>query len=227
MYTTPRDTDPRDARFVALALIGALILVATALVVSDRRASGDMAVDNPTPTAATSVTSTAAVGTAPWANDLLADLATTEGLAPIDYDRDDYDGWNDADDDCQSARHEVLIAESAEPVEFTSTDRCKVAAGMWIDPYTAEVMTSATDASIDHVVSLSNAHHSGAWRWPDDIKRAFGNDIDDPATLAVSATQTNSSKGAEAPDKWMPVQLLRDLMAQRQDRDGPWNRKPQ
>jgi len=47
------------------------------------------------------------------------------------------------DDDCQSARHEVLIADSAEPVEFTSTDR-EMIQGQPVDIEVLETYLSRT-----------------------------------------------------------------------------------
>ena len=143
-------------------------------------------------------------GTAPWALELLAQLSVNDEPAPVPYDRDDYDGWQDADGDCQSTRHETLIAESVGDIGFTDSSECKVAQGSWIDPYTLVDITDVANASIDHVVSLSESHHAGAWAWSSEFKRALANDIDDPATLAVSATSVNGNKGARGPDEWLP-----------------------
>jgi hypothetical protein len=98
----------------------------------------------------------------------------------------------------------VLIEESLDPVEFVDDRQCKVGTGRWVDPYTGDVVTAADQASIDHVVSLSEAHHNGAWAWPDIWKQAFFNDIDDPATLAVSLVTVNQAKGSSGPGDWVP-----------------------
>ena len=37
------------------------------------------------------------------------------------YERKDWKHWVDEDKDCQNARHEVLVAESAEPVGFKTS----------------------------------------------------------------------------------------------------------
>ncbi len=146
-----------------------------------------------------------ATGTAAWARALVDDLATYQGLPDERYDRDTYDrGWRDHDGDCQTGRHEVLIEESVGPVSFVGDDTCKVESGQWIDPYAGVSATLASEVSIDHVVSLADAHRSGGWRWSHDWREAFANDLDDPATLAVSATSVNSAKGSASPDGWLP-----------------------
>ena len=149
-------------------------------------------------------TPTNGTGTAAWALDLLPALRTYDGLPAERYDRDTYDqGWLDLDGDCQSGRHELLIIESIEPVSFDATG-CRVETGLWIDPYTGSAVRSAQDASVDHVVSFADAHRSGGWRWSEPWRVAFGHDLADPATLAISTARVNSAKGSDAPDAWMP-----------------------
>ena len=48
-----------------------------------------------------------------------------------EYDRRNWKHWTDADGDCQDARNEVLIAESATAVTFRTNDQCRVASGEW------------------------------------------------------------------------------------------------
>lgn len=150
--------------------------------------------------------STRPMGSAYWALDLLDDLVVSDAGAPAShpYDRDEYGRWLDADGDCQSARHEVLAVESIEAVLYQDGAACKVVSGRWQDPYSTELTTDVTDASIDHVVALSEAHHAGAWQWDTRWKRAHFNDVDDPATLAVSLVSVNQSKGARGPQEWLP-----------------------
>lgn len=206
MSPTPVRSRYADSRVVAVGLLAVLVLVLIGKLLFAADAT-PISADSPTvPTrtvAATTITQVT-IGTASWAKDQLATLPTIQGPAPVPYDRDDYDNWLDVDDDCQSARHEVLIAESTTQVTFTGPDECKVESGHWVDPYSGQTMSLASEASIDHVVSLANAHHSGAWQWPQAVKQAFGSDIGDPAVLAVSATAVNSSKGSAPPDEWMP-----------------------
>jgi|GEM_PF-3013574 len=158
---------------------------------------------SPAPSSSTTPRS-GSTGTATWALDLLQELEVSDAAPPVRYDRDDYDGWQDVDGDCQSARHETLISESVQAVSYTNESECKVALGSWIDPYSGATISEAADASIDHVVSLAESHRAGAWAWPPEWKRALFNDISDPATLAVSATDVNGAKGSFGPHEWLP-----------------------
>ena len=126
-------------------------------------------------------------------------------LAKVDhgYNRDDWKNWVDGDGDCQNTRHEVLISKSLEPVSLTP-DGCKVISGLWIDPYTGERFVDASAVSIDHVVSLKEAHLSGGAGWSAEEKRDYGNDLDNPKHLAVVGVKINSIKGASDPVQWMP-----------------------
>lgn len=122
------------------------------------------------------------------------------------YDRDDYHSrWLDRDNDCQDTREEVLIRQSREPVEFETADKCNVVTGRWRDPYSGETFTDPGNLHIDHVVPLSEAHRSGAWRWPQDRKHTYANDLDTTrALIAVEAGQ-NMSKSDRDPSDWMPA----------------------
>ena len=67
-------------------------------------------------------------------------------VAPVpdaipEYDRGEWRHWTDEDGDCQDARQEALVAESVSPVVYTSSDRCRVASGAWVGPYTGEQFT--------------------------------------------------------------------------------------
>lgn len=138
--------------------------------------------------------------------ELLAALEIAPRHEPVPYRRDDWDGggWADADDDCQNTRHEVLEAESREPVSFDGNERCRVSTGRWLDPYDGESeMFTSADATIDHVVALKHAYVSGGWAWDMATKLAFANDLHPPA-LAVASEASNSGKGHAAPDEWRP-----------------------
>ena len=127
-------------------------------------------------------------------------------VAPLlKYERDEYlPRWADADRDCQNTRHEVLIAESLEPVTLDARG-CKVIAGRWYDLYSGQYYTDPSKLDIDHMVPLKEAHVSGAASWPREKKRAFANDLElEEALIAVSASQ-NRSKGSDDPASWLPA----------------------
>lgn len=117
------------------------------------------------------------------------------------YDRDAWPHWADDNGDCRDTRAEVLIRASQVPVTFNDTDRCVVATGLWIDPYTGELFQDASDMDIDHVVPLHHAHGHGADRWTRDRRADFAND---PENLLPVSASANRSKGAEGPDDWVP-----------------------
>ena len=63
-------------------------------------------------------------------------LVLQVAVAPVpadlpEYDRDEWRHWTDEDGDCQNVRQEVLIAESAIAVEFSTDEQCRVSSGRW------------------------------------------------------------------------------------------------
>ncbi len=120
------------------------------------------------------------------------------------YDRDDWRQWVDDDGDCQNARHETLVEESRIAVTFTNEERCSVATGEWLDPFTGDILTSARDLDVDHMVPLSNAHRSGAWAWDDARRRAYANDLSYPNHLIAVTNSVNRAKSDQGPEWWKP-----------------------
>jgi|GEM_PF-1144779 len=163
-----------------------------------------------TDTAASTATDTT-TSNSPTADSLQEVLAVLSGLTVADpdpsrqrYDRETYqpNGWADLDGDCISGRHEVLITQSAIPVQMSSSG-CFVETGSWTDPYTGIVVTAASGITIDHVVPLSEAHRAGAWRWDSATRIAFAND-ETPGMLLAVVGSVNQAKGDKTPDKWLP-----------------------
>jgi hypothetical protein len=123
------------------------------------------------------------------------------------YNRAEWQHWIDADGDCQDTRQEVLIEESL--VAPTLDPRgCRVMSGMWRDEYTGSLFTDPGDLDIDHRVSLATAHRHGGWAWDPARKRAYANDLQDPAHLVAVSASANRSKSDRGPDEWRPP--LRD-----------------
>ena len=121
------------------------------------------------------------------------------------YDRDGWSHWTDADNDCQNARAEVLIAESSVGVTFTTASGgCTVATGLWSGPFTGQTFTAASDVDVDHMVPLKNAHDSGGWAWSAARKRDYANDLSNPQHLMAVDDGTNQSKGSRGPEAWKP-----------------------
>lgn len=121
------------------------------------------------------------------------------------YDRALFKHWVDVDRDCQTARAEVLIAETLAPVTFTTTSNCTVATGRWYSYYDARTFTAASDISIDHMVALAEAWDSGASLWTAADRQAFANDLGDPRSLIGVSISSNSSKSDSDPVDWLPA----------------------
>jgi hypothetical protein len=118
---------------------------------------------------------------------------------PAGYDRDRFEHWVDADEDCQDTREEVLVAEAEVPL-----DGCTVTTGEWFSPYDHETWTQASDVDIDHMVPLKEAWDSGAREWDDDRRELYANDLGDPRSLVAVTDNVNQSKGERDVGEWLP-----------------------
>lgn len=116
------------------------------------------------------------------------------------YDRKEFGGWADKDQDCQNTRHELLGELSTGSVTY-SLNTCRVVTGRWLDQYTGRIFTQSSDLDIDHLVPLHWAWQRGAWKWSDQKRRDFTNDA---RNLFAVDDGTNQSKGAKGPLKWLP-----------------------
>ena len=90
------------------------------------------------------------------------------------YSRSKFGDWIDADGDGLDTRAEVLIDESKVSVTIS---RGIVRTGRWVSLYDNLTWTIGTDVDIDHVVALSEAWKSGAYRWSASRRLAFANDL--------------------------------------------------
>jgi hypothetical protein len=120
-----------------------------------------------------------------------------------DYDRDLFPHWVDTDGDRCNTREEVLIAQSRTPAQVDPYG-CKVLTGDWYSPYDNITTTDPTDLDIDHVVALAEAWDSGAAQWTTGRRRAFANDLDEPAALIAVTSTANRSKSDSDPTQWRP-----------------------
>ena len=116
------------------------------------------------------------------------------------YDRDKFEHWVDADDDCRDTRDEVLAQESR-----VAVTGCDVVRGEWFSYYDGEVVRRSSDLDIDHVVALAEAWDSGARRWTAGTRERFANDLGDRRSLVAVTASTNRSKSDRDPAEWMPV----------------------
>ena len=129
----------------------------------------------------------------------------TKGRAPqTGYARDLFGSpWSDVDRNGCDTRNDVL----ARDLLVLSSDRCVIFEGVLIDPYSGERIefsrgrSTSLAVQIDHVVSLSNAWQTGAFRWGSEKLRRFAND---PLNLLAVKGSLNSQKGDGDAATWLP-----------------------
>lgn len=118
------------------------------------------------------------------------------------YSRDKFGkGWADVDHDCKDTRAELLTATSLVPVTYSTTKKCYVSRGLWVDYYTQTLQRNPRLLDIDHVVPLAEAWRSGAAEWSQEQREDFANE---PRELVVTLSSINQSKSDRRPDSWIP-----------------------
>lgn len=126
-------------------------------------------------------------------------------MNPRDRERffniDDWDFEQDYDGDCQSTRQEMLVLTSRIPVSYTNPRNCVVRTGEWIDEYTGESYTVATQLDVDHIIPLIYAHSYGGDRWPPEKKLAFAND---PMNILLVERREIRRKNNRGPSRYLP-----------------------
>ena len=127
---------------------------------------------------------------------LMGFLLSLFGANLFAYDRKEWRHWIDADHDCQNTRQEVLQEESLIPVE-TNPNGCKIIAGRWRDPYTGLYYTDPSELDVDHTIPLKLAAESGGDLWDATKKKAYANDLANPAHLIAIHKGINRSKGGK------------------------------
>ena len=132
---------------------------------------------------------------------ITAFIITISTTAFAEYNRSDWKHWIDIDRDCQNTRHELLLAQSLDPVIFKNERECIVLTGRWHGPYIDKYFTEASDLDVDHVIPLKWANDHGGSQWIPKIKEEFANDIEN---LLLVDDSENQSKGAKGPAFWVP-----------------------
>lgn len=127
--------------------------------------------------------------------------AAAGGATP--YDRDRFGpAWADVDRNGCDTRNDVLARDME---DVARRGPCVVVSGTLRDPYTGKTIewtkAKASAVQIDHVVALSEAWKSGAWRWPPDRRRQIAND---PRNLLAVDGPENQRKSDDDPAEWLP-----------------------
>ena len=142
------------------------------------------------------------------AEKLLESLAV-KGRAPkTGYARDQFgQRWADVNRNGCDTRNDILQRDLTNILFKPGTHNCVVLSGTLIDPYSGTRIdfvrgnVTSMEVQIDHVVALSNAWQTGAFKLTLEKRTAFANDPEN--LLAVKGT-LNSQKGDGDAATWLP-----------------------
>jgi len=132
-----------------------------------------------------------------------------KGRAPkTGYERSQFGpAWSDVDRNGCDTRNDILNRDLTSIIYKPGTHNCLVLSGTLIDPYSGEQIkfergvATSSDVQIDHVVALSNAWQTGAFKLTSEKRLAFAND---PMNLLAVKGRLNSQKGDGDAATWLP-----------------------
>jgi hypothetical protein len=115
--------------------------------------------------------------------------------------------WADVDRNGCDTRNDILKRDLTSITYRAKTRNCVVESGTLVDRYSGETINfvkgniSSMEVQIDHVVALSNAWQTGAFKLTSDQRRALSND---PLNLFAVKGRLNSQKGDGDAATWLP-----------------------
>jgi hypothetical protein len=115
--------------------------------------------------------------------------------------------WADVDRNGCDTRNDILKRDLTSVVFKAKTRNCVVESGTLIDRYSGETINfvrgniSSMEVQIDHVVALSNAWQTGAFKLTADQRKSLAND---PVNLFAVKGRLNSQKGDGDAATWLP-----------------------
>jgi hypothetical protein len=132
-----------------------------------------------------------------------------KGRAPkTGYERSQFGpAWSDVDRNGCDTRNDILNRDLTSIIYKPGTHQCVVLSGTLLDPYSGEKIAfergvaTSSDVQIDHVVALSNAWQTGAFKLTYEKRLAFAND---PINLLAVMGRLNSQKGDGDAATWLP-----------------------
>jgi Protein of unknown function (DUF1524) len=132
-----------------------------------------------------------------------------KGRAPkTGYARDQFGvAWADVDRNGCDTRNDILKRDLTGIVYKVGTRSCVVASGVLVDRYSGETINfvrgniTSMAVQIDHVVALSNAWQTGAFKLSVDQRKAFAND---PLNLFAVKGSLNQQKSDGDAATWLP-----------------------
>jgi len=132
-----------------------------------------------------------------------------KGRAPkTGYTRDQFgQAWADVDHNGCDTRNDILRRDLTGIIYKPGTRNCVLASGVLVDRYSGETINfvrgniTSMEVQIDHVVALSNAWQTGAFKLTADQRKALAND---PMNLFAVKGRLNSQKGDGDAATWLP-----------------------
>ncbi len=115
--------------------------------------------------------------------------------------------WADVDRNGCDTRNDILKRDLTGIIYKAGTRSCVVASGTLVDRYSGETINfvrgniTSMEVQIDHVVALSNAWQTGAFKLSADDRKALAND---PMNLFAVKGRLNSQKGDGDAATWLP-----------------------
>jgi hypothetical protein len=142
------------------------------------------------------------------ATSVLSSLPVKGRAAKTGYSRSQFgQAWADVDRNGCDTRNDMLKRDLTN-IEFkVKTRECVVLSGVLLDRYSGETINfvrgnvTSMEVQIDHVVALSNAWQTGAFKLTLMQRTAFAND---PMNLFAVKGRLNSQKGDGDAATWLP-----------------------
>ena len=136
---------------------------------------------------------------------LLLLAAATAGAQPERYDRRQWPHWGPSAREAGcDVRFEVLVRDARYAARAEGR-ACRLAVGVWTDPYTGEALRAPARLDVDHLVPLRWAWRHGAALWDRERRTAYANDVRYPYHLLAASARANRQKGARGPAAWGPA----------------------
>jgi hypothetical protein len=140
--------------------------------------------------------------------DALSQLPVKGRAAKTGFSRDQFGpAWSDVDHNGCDTRNDILKRDLINLTFKERTNQCVILTGTLLDKYSGEQIaftrgvSSSMEVQIDHVVALSNAWFTGAYKLSDAQRKALAND---PLNLFAVKGRLNSQKSDGDAATWLP-----------------------
>jgi hypothetical protein len=122
------------------------------------------------------------------------------------FNRSLYDPPPSIDLDCNSLFAMYIRKENLGRTHSVQKFGCVPDSGIWYDPLSGDTIFCSQKSRIDAIVSLPEAHRSGAWGWSPEKKRLFSNDT---FNLILTREEMANMKRSTSPypAMWLPTNI--------------------